>query len=181
MTHTTNSKRFQFSEKLDISSVLKSPTHLQQVVTQSNDRGVAALKDLQDSQMKMSLNHSSIRDIQYQLLVDNKTKSEETTKAAREVVKRLVASAEKELFPSTEELSWLHMDLEREAKRNLDEKEMKVTKKMEERKQRQTKKWKEKFEKCMKDEKYWRYSKDRQYAAIWHAKQAKNSGESTPQ
>lgn len=41
------------------------------------------------------------------------------------------------------------MDLEREAKRNIVEKEMKVTKKMEERKTRQTKKWKEKFDKCM--------------------------------
>ena len=76
-------------------------------------------------------------------MIDNKKKSEETTKAAREVIKRLVASAEKELCPSREELTWLHMDLEREAKRNLVEKEMKVTRKMEERKTRQTKKWKD--------------------------------------
>ena len=56
------------------------------------------------------------------------------------------------------------MDLEREAKRNIVEKEMKVTKKMEERKTRQTKKWKEKFDKCMATEKYWRLAKDKQYA-----------------
>ena len=84
----------------------------------------------------MNNNQSSIRNIQYQLTVDNKKKSEETTRSAREVVKRLVASAEKELFPSAEELSWLHIEIEREAKRNLVDKEMKTTAKMEERKQR---------------------------------------------
>ena len=47
-----------------------------------------------------------------------------------------MASAEKELCPSAEELSWLHIEIEREAKRNLVDKEMKTTAKMEERKQR---------------------------------------------
>ena len=121
----------------------------------------------------MTENQFGIRGIQYQLLIDNKKKSEETTKAAREVVKRLVASAEKELCPTSEELSWLYMDLEREAKRNLVEKEMKVTRKMEERKTRQTKKWKDKFEKCMSTQKYWRMVKDRQYANIWPIKKKK--------
>ena len=67
-----------------------------------------------------------MRDINYKLTCDNQKKSEETTKAARQAVKKLVAKAEEELHPTNEELSWLYMDLEREAKRNRVNKEMKV-------------------------------------------------------
>ena len=181
MTHSTNAKRFQISEKFDINTVMSSPIHLQQVVNRSNDKGIKGLKDLQAGQIQMTENQFGIRSIQYQLLIDNKKKSEETTKAAREVVKRLVASAERELCPTSEELSWLYMDLEREAKRNLVEKEMKVTRKMEERKTRQTKKWKDKFEKCMSTQKYWRMVKDRQYANIWPYKKKKQSSSTRSQ
>ena len=69
----------------------------------------------------------------------------------------MVSKAEEELFPTTEELSWLYMDLEREAKRNLVNKEMKMTKKMEERKERANRKWKKKFNECMKREEHWKF------------------------
>ena len=136
------------------------------------------MQQLQDGYQRITQNHAHIRGIQYQLTKDNQKKSEETTKAAREVVKRLVAKAEEELNPTTEELSWLYMDLEREAKRNLVDKEMRVTMKMEERKERQTRKWRKKFNECWEREKYWKYAFDKRYASIWPSKKRKHAAES---
>ena len=52
----------------------------------------------------MSENKSHIKGINFLLTQDNQQKSKETTKAAREAVKKLVKKAEEELVPTNFEL-----------------------------------------------------------------------------
>ena len=54
-----------------------------------------------------------MRSIQNQLFIESQVKSVEATAAAREVIRRMVASAESELRATTEELSWMQYDLEK--------------------------------------------------------------------
>ena len=101
---------------------------------QSNEKDVNMIQMLQEGSVRISTNQSEIRDIKFQLTQDNQQKSEDTTKVAREAVKKLVEKAEQEFVPTNYELQLLAMDMEREAKRNRVDKEMKVAKKIVDRK-----------------------------------------------
>ena len=59
---------------------------------------------LQEGSVRISTNQSEIRDIKFQLTQDNQQKSEDTTKVAREAVKKLVEKAEQEFVPTNYEL-----------------------------------------------------------------------------
>ena len=59
---------------------------------------------LQEGSIRISTNQSEIRDIKFQLTQDNQQKSEDTTKVAREAVKKLVEKAEQEFVPTNYEL-----------------------------------------------------------------------------
>ena len=58
------------------------------------------------------------------------------------------------------------MDMEREAKRNRVDKEMKVAKKIVDRKAKQTRRWQKRFDECMEREKLWKWTFDKKYKAI---------------
>ena len=79
-------------------------------------------------------------------MIEKKEMSEEVMQVARQVVKRLVNKAEEEMEPTTDEITALAAELEREAKFNLVSKDMKIIKKMEDIKERQVAAWKQKFE-----------------------------------
>ena len=62
------------------------------------------IQKLQEGSVRISTNQSEIRDIKFQLTQDNQQKSEDTTKVAREAVKKLVEKAEQEFVPTNYEL-----------------------------------------------------------------------------
>ena len=62
------------------------------------------IQKLQEGSIRISTNQSEIRDIKFQLTQDNQQKSEDTTKVAREAVKKLVEKAEQEFVPTNYEL-----------------------------------------------------------------------------
>lgn len=71
---------------------------------QSNEKDVNMIQMLQEGSIRISTNQSEIRDIKFQLTQDNQQKSEDTTKVAREAVKKLVEKAEQEFVPTNYEL-----------------------------------------------------------------------------
>ena len=71
---------------------------------QSNEKDVNTIQKLQEGSILISTNQSEIRDIKFQLTQDNQQKSEDTTKVAREAVKKLVEKAEQEFVPTNYEL-----------------------------------------------------------------------------
>lgn len=71
---------------------------------QSNEKDVNMIQMLQEGSVRISTNQSEIRDIKFQLTQDNQQKSEDTTKVAREAVKKLVEKAEQEFVPTNYEL-----------------------------------------------------------------------------
>ena len=79
----------------------------------SNDKPIAAIKTVQENRTKIQQDQTMMRSIQNQLFIESQVKSVEATAAAREVIRRMVASAESELRATTEELSWIQYDLEK--------------------------------------------------------------------
>ena len=58
----------------------------------------------QEGSVRISTHHTEMRDIMSQLTQENQEKSENTTKAAREAVKRLVKKANEEFLPTNYEI-----------------------------------------------------------------------------
>ena len=65
------------------------------------------------------------------------------------------------------------MDIEREAKRNRVDKELKIAKKIVDRKTKQNRKWKKNFDEWTEREKLWKWTFDKKYKSILPVKQSK--------
>ena len=89
---------------MNLSQYVGKPAYLEQIALQSNEKDVNMIQKLQEGSIRISTNQSEIRDIKFQLTQDNQQKSEDTTKVAREAVKKLVEKAEQEFVPTNYEL-----------------------------------------------------------------------------